>query len=98
MTNEEPLYKHNCDCCVYLGQHTSEEWGEGDVDLYYHGKRRSKVIYRFSNEENEYGIMGVVDAAFCTDNSSFKEASDRAVKLGLTSDADNQEIQRYCVT
>jgi len=78
--NEVPLFKHDCACCIYLGEFDGE-------DLYYHGSEKDAmitVIARFGNQGGEYAsglVFGEMEKEDLT--SSLGEAYRRAKMGGL---------------
>lgn len=74
----KPRYLHDCDCCQYLGRHTSEHHGE--MDLYAHSRGRTTVIARFGDHGSEY-LSGLY-AAYGAD-ADLTEARQRAEAAGL---------------
>ena len=82
----EPLYKHDCSNCKYLGLYIVSQYyldvtnGVELVDLYFctQSGMLNTVIARFSNDSADY-ISGL---SCCDTNVILSEAKERAVKLG----------------
>jgi hypothetical protein len=72
MKAENPLFEHDCDRCVFLGNYE-------DGDLYYHSGQLETVIYRYGSDGPDYvsGIGGIFAS------KELGEAHKRAVELGL---------------
>jgi hypothetical protein len=73
---DKPLYKHDCELCVFLGQFENE-------DLYFCGNQigptSKTVIARCSDAAGDY-VSGL---CFTNVIPALKEAEIRAVKKGL---------------
>lgn len=78
MSNEKPLFTHDCPSCVYLGQHDAH-------DLYYCAKQVGgpTVIARYSSDGPDYcsGMPFAVEGAFGI--PELFEAKQRAIAKGL---------------
>ena len=79
---ELPHLKHDCSACVFLGRHSV-------YDLYYHGGHNilgATLIVRWGDECSHYGsgmTLGYSKEPHC---ASYREALERARKLGLISE------------
>ena len=77
----EPLFKHDCELCVYLGGHMGES---GPCDLYFCSKCHPlpTVIARYSSKDYDYSAgKSHALSGICPD---LAEALKRAVEKGLT--------------
>lgn len=70
----QPKFVHDCEACVYLGEHEGE-------DLYYCAKSIQTVIARYGNEGSDY-MSGMRFADPTSPNLA--EAKRRANERGLT--------------
>jgi hypothetical protein len=71
----KPLFKHDCDCCTFLGNNT-----RNDMDLYYCPQSGSPtVIARYGDEGHEY-MSGIV---FKQHNPDIARAVELAEEKGL---------------
>ena len=90
-----PLYKHDCNLCVYLGiciDHSQKNEFQPLVDLYYHDAGNPTVLARYSDEPGDYS-SGLL---FATSTHVLKEAYKRAKCHGLIRPEIDlyQELQR----
>ena len=73
--NDAPIHEHDCDKCIFLGNHESEYTGK--VDLYL-CPNEPTLISRFGpNGDYSSGF------AFALNHDSLQEALKRAVRAGL---------------
>jgi hypothetical protein len=92
MKMETPKYEHNCDRCVYLGTYDNKGEGVITTDLYYHNHHSfATVIERYSSEKSDY-CSGLYSVGAC---EGLREAYNRAVEMGLVSEAIKKIVERY---
>lgn len=81
LDNQQPLFRHDCDGCRYLGSVQTDERGQGLVaaDVYVCPGASPTVVARFSDEPSD-NISGLI---FARTSPSLGLAKRRALAAGL---------------
>lgn len=76
----KPIYEHDCDKCIFLGNYESPKSGDNQLYDLYFCPGEDTVVARYGNNGWEYA-SGMRFSSY--DGSSLFEAKRRAIEKGL---------------